>query len=791
MTTTKPNLPDDFQIQGTEDLEKLRPSPTNPRKHFPKDEIEGLAESFRQAGVLTPLLIRPVSNGKPATFTKGKWNHLDHFEVVDGERRYRAAKAAGLEQVPVIVRNLTDDQVRVIQLITFAQRADLKPSEEAAAYQALAAAGKTAEQIAAEVGKPLGFVRSLLRLGKLPTWAIQAVDNGTLPRATAELIARVPGEASRERAAACVLSNTMWPATVDAYRAHTNVRGDVLSYRDTRNLIQQSFTRELKSAPFDRKSLVLLPEAGSCEACPSRAGNDPEATAEGVRADTCMNPDCFRAKETAYRGVIADKAAEKNILPADLDVEGFEKPPRGWLNPEEAISGTDLSADFAGYQGESLAKKLGKDKLPQKYFAWGKSGKVVYLVKTSEARKALVEAKVLKKQEPRKKAEPVKEKTHTAKGPDQADIARRAMALAGKVLSEYGAEQCASLSDCDDAHEGGPICDVLEFIARFLIEDHCDYGAERLDAVAGAFGVESGPVKDGALAALAQWCTAEPEVKGTAAKLLGACLHMIAYPVLEEGRTHITTFAENLLGWAELDWDQLKQQAERELKTGVTAEQRLDAVEGRACRICKCTEADCSKCIARTGTPCSWSDAEKTLCSACLPILETDISILFIGMHAITDQGRTSKLDAAGIRTIGHVLAIGPTPKGMRMTDVQDLKAAAEAFVKRQLGETAADQPNTLEGELKRLLLGRNEWSMLIKNGATDDEVKHLVDKCFGLGGGRGGPNMVPISYNGGSNPKFYWNSISHHGKPTLTGKPLIDKVREVLGIPQKAKVPA
>jgi len=565
IVTTKPNLPEDFQVQGVEDLDKLRPSPTNPRKHFPKDEIEGLAESFRSAGVLTPLLIRPISNGKPATFTKGKWSHLDHFEVVDGERRYRAAKEAGLQQVPVIVRNLTDDQVRVIQLITFAQRADLKPSEEAAAYQGLAAAGKSAEQIAAEVGKPLGFVRSLLRLGKLPAWALESVDLGILPRATAELIARVPGEASREKAAACVLLCEMWPARADIERAK-KASGDTLSYRDTRHLIQQSFTRELKTAPFERKvPLMLVSEATSCDECPKRAGNDPEAAAEGVRADICLDPDCFRRKEDAYRHEVETKCAAKDILPANLEQEGFDRPPRGWMRPDAPISETDLNADFAGYQGDSLAKKLGKD-LPQKYFAWGKGGKVVYLVKTSDARKALVEAKVLKpKPKERTPKAPEQKTKHT--GPSAREIDDRAAEIACRIMGEYAAEQCEALNELDDAKKHGPIHDVLRFIVTCIGRDHFNGSPIMSDVAESTFNVaEDADPFD---------CIDAKIEKASSAELLAMALRLSVSVAIEERHTTL----DDMLDWAELDWDQLKEQAERELKSGVTVEERLAAAE--------------------------------------------------------------------------------------------------------------------------------------------------------------------------------------------------------------------
>lgn len=791
-----PNLPADFQIQGVEELARLRPSPTNPRKRFPKDEIAALAESFGLSGVLCPLLVRPVSaiGSKPATFAKGKWSNLDHFEVVDGERRYRAAGEAGLAQVPVIVRNLTDDQVRIAQLVSFAQRADLLASEEAAAYRDLAAAGKTAEQIAAEVGKPLGFVRSFLRLGKLPGWALDAVDRGVLPRATAELAARVPGEASREKAVACVLTGDMWPASVKIEDAKKAEGGKVLSYRDTRSLIHESFTRELKTAPFDRKSLTLVDAAGSCEACPSRAGNDPEATADGVRADTCMNPDCFREKETAYRGQVAEACAKKGIQPADLDSEGFDRPPRGWCRTDEPVSNTDLSGDFTGYQGWTLAQKL-KEKgveLPQKYFAWGKGGKVVYLVKTSEARKALIEAKVLKKKPTERK---VATATDEAPMNPAGVIARwqideRAAAIAGRILGEYAGEQCAALVELDDAKANGPICDALRFVARSVLRD-CMHD-DREEAAAAAFGVTEAEKEGWSARQSRAGAEADKKLAGmTAAELLGVCLRLSALSVLAERGDRDQSLAEELLGWAELDWPQLKEQAERELKTGVTIP---------TCRICQCTEADCSGCVARTGSPCTWCSETKELCTACLPIIETDISILFVGLHALADKGRMTRLTNAGIRCIGHVLNIGPTPKGLKMADVGELKAAAQAFIDRQL-ESIKSTPKpatklavgTLEHGVWiacHSFAGAEErWEKLRSRGATNAEIRVQLEYELGECGGSSGTGYS-VSYKK-SGLKLWAESAHHAGKPTLAGAALVGKVREVLGIPLKAKVPA
>jgi hypothetical protein len=110
-------------------------------------------------------------------------------------------------------------------------------------------------------------------------------------------------------------------------------------------------------------------------------------------------------------------------------------------------------------------------------------------------------------------------------------------------------------------------------------------------------------------------------------------------------------------------------------------------VEMPHCRICRCTEANCSKCIERTGKPCSWATAKKDLCSACQPLVEADISVLFIGRNALPDQGTITKLTRGKFRTVGQILtadadalasAVGEDTAG-------DISVAAREWVKDQL----------------------------------------------------------------------------------------------------------
>ena len=144
----------------------LKPNPSQPRKHFEQDALEELAESIRENGVIQPLIVREKDGG---------------FEIVAGERRWRAAKIAKLEKLPVVVRTATDQDVAELTLIENIQREDLDPIEEAEAYQKLAERfGLTHEEIARKTGKNRSVITNQLRLLKLSENAKKALVSGAI-----------------------------------------------------------------------------------------------------------------------------------------------------------------------------------------------------------------------------------------------------------------------------------------------------------------------------------------------------------------------------------------------------------------------------------------------------------------------------------------------------------------------------------------------------------------------------------------------------------------------------------
>lgn len=147
-------------------VDELRPNPYQPRKHFSEEALEELVASIRVHGIVQPLVVRQSIKG---------------YEIVAGERRYRAAVRASLESVPVVVKSFSDKQVMEIALIENLQREDLNPIEVANAYQKLMQEfSLTQEELALKVGKSRPHVTNFLRLLQLPASLREDVSRGTL-----------------------------------------------------------------------------------------------------------------------------------------------------------------------------------------------------------------------------------------------------------------------------------------------------------------------------------------------------------------------------------------------------------------------------------------------------------------------------------------------------------------------------------------------------------------------------------------------------------------------------------
>ncbi|MBY0595956.1 ParB/RepB/Spo0J family partition protein [Bacillus bingmayongensis] len=161
-------------------LNELRPNPYQPRKNFQKETIQELAASIKEHGILQPLIVRKSIKG---------------YEIVAGERRYRAAKEARLETVPAVVRELNEQQMMEFALLENLQREDLNPMEEALAYQMLMdELNVTQEQLAKRLGKSRPYIANYVRLLTLPSFVQEMIADGNLSMAHGRTLLTIKDE---------------------------------------------------------------------------------------------------------------------------------------------------------------------------------------------------------------------------------------------------------------------------------------------------------------------------------------------------------------------------------------------------------------------------------------------------------------------------------------------------------------------------------------------------------------------------------------------------------------------
>ena len=148
------------------DINKIAPNPNQPRKRFDDDKIQELADSIQQHGIIQPITVRSIENG---------------YEIIAGERRWRASRKAGLKEVPCLIENFSEQDNLLVALIENLQREDLNPMEESIAYQHMISSYSfTQDGIAKNVGKSRPYVANILRLQKLPKPIQEMISSGEL-----------------------------------------------------------------------------------------------------------------------------------------------------------------------------------------------------------------------------------------------------------------------------------------------------------------------------------------------------------------------------------------------------------------------------------------------------------------------------------------------------------------------------------------------------------------------------------------------------------------------------------
>jgi ParB/RepB/Spo0J family partition protein len=334
-------------------LDQIVESKTNPRRHFDKAALEQLAANIKERGVLVPLLLRPNPGSTSVS------ESLCDFELVAGARRFRAARMAGLDQVPARVLDLSDDAALEVQVIENLQREDVHELDEAQGYEALKARGYDVPTIAAKVGKDKSYIYKRMKLCALTKASRTAFFEGKVSSSIALLVARVPSDL-QAKALDVIVENEM-------------------GFRQASDYLQDEFMLRLDEAPFPVSDAQLVPAAGSCGSCPKRTGNNPDLFGEIKSAEICTDPACFKLKvkthaekrlaEARAKGVeVLSDAAAKKVMPYGDD----------YVNPSAGLVRLD-DACHEDPKGRTYRKLL-KDVEPAFVKVLVKDGAVVELV---------------------------------------------------------------------------------------------------------------------------------------------------------------------------------------------------------------------------------------------------------------------------------------------------------------------------------------------------------------------------------------------------------------------------
>jgi ParB family chromosome partitioning protein len=272
-------------------LSNLIESATNPRRIFDHEALKELAESIRSQGVLSPLLVRPLTESS--------------FEIVAGARRYRAAQLAEAETVPVRIVNLTDAESLEAQLIENLQRRDVHPLEEAQGFRALLNLDEpkySIEQISAKTGKSASYCAQRIKLTELTAAVTEAFAKDEIGVGHALLLAKLQPAEQEQALSACFRED--WNG------GQGKAKRILLPVRHLHQWIEQNILLILKDAPFSKTDPSVNPAAGACVNCPKRTGGNAQLFAD-IAEDACTDPACYQSK---LDGFVAQTIAAKPKL---------------------------------------------------------------------------------------------------------------------------------------------------------------------------------------------------------------------------------------------------------------------------------------------------------------------------------------------------------------------------------------------------------------------------------------------------------------------------------------------
>ena len=252
-------------------LKDIKPSPLNPRKYINKDSISELAESLNSVGMIQPITVRPIPG-------------VDEYEIVIGERRYRAAMELNWESIFCIVNTITDEDALKIMITENLQREDITPMEEMRSYQALIEQGYNMEGIVSMTGKSSSYIRGRLKLADLIPRFTEPLNAGVIPLSVILEICKLPMESQE-----------------DLYDHHNFAYWNGPHYtcpslKNIKSVIEKNFSFKLDKATFNIDDVTIDPEMGACTTCQYNSTNE-GSLFPGDQAGRCMLISCFENKK--------------------------------------------------------------------------------------------------------------------------------------------------------------------------------------------------------------------------------------------------------------------------------------------------------------------------------------------------------------------------------------------------------------------------------------------------------------------------------------------------------------
>lgn len=461
-------------------LNLIEPSPTNPR-HRPNDmaalqkgwNLQELADSIKTHNVIQPIVVRPKAgvlelvDGAylPVADKAGQ----AQYEIIAGERRWRASQLAGKADIIALVRPMSDFEVLELQVIENLQREDLHPIEEGESYKKLLRhSGGTegyanADELAARLGKSRRYVYNRLSLCGLSNEARTACFDGKLSASTALLVARLP---EHHHAEATKIILTGWA-------------GEPLSFRQAQQALERRFMLQLDKAPFKITDASLVPKAGSCRECPKRTGANPDLFDDIKSADTCTDAACFNAKTDAHRAALL-KAGEEKGLEVITGEAAKKVMPNTWSSPKGYLV---LDQVHHIHGDKPLVKLLGNDCPPVALLENPHTHEVMEVVREEQA------LAVLKRKGAAKVAQRVKTQPKDLPPMSPKDFERHKAGLAGDFFGQLTFKKMHQVITEDEQLPAVAMRLIVEYLVRDMYYDSlellykahgwpCDRGTE-------------------------------------------------------------------------------------------------------------------------------------------------------------------------------------------------------------------------------------------------------------------------------------------------------------------------